>query len=242
MSEEKEYEVAVPTKFSMIPEWLLDVRDGTGQPLSPRAYMVYGTLAKFANSDTRETFVSHSKIAEKIGCSRGTVVKSIRELEDIGAIKVEPRYINGEQTSNLYTLVWDAPQSFIASKSTFLAETEDTVQDEGFDISYAQIKTKKNIILKPLWAPLVEVCGYKPDTKSMFGAWNSAIKELEELGATPEDIFNKAAAYKKRFKDAEMTPKALAKWWNALETTAPGSTKFSLTKLEEMKRKALAEE
>ena len=58
-------------------------------------------------------------------------------------------------------------QSFIASKSTFLAETEDTVQDEGFDISYAQIKTKKNIILKPLWAPLVEVCGYKPDTKSI---------------------------------------------------------------------------
>ena len=39
-----------------------------------------------------------------------------------------------------------------------------------------------------------------------------------------------------------MTPKALAKWWNALKATAPGSTKFSLTKLEEMKRKALAEE
>ena len=59
MTEEK-FSIEQPTKFSMIPEWLLDI------DLSPGAYMVYGAF-KYANNQTKETFVSHTTIAERLG-------------------------------------------------------------------------------------------------------------------------------------------------------------------------------
>ena len=41
---EEKFSIEQPTKFSMVPEWLLDIN------ISARAYQVYGALAKYANS------------------------------------------------------------------------------------------------------------------------------------------------------------------------------------------------
>ena len=57
------------------------------------------------------------------------------------------------------------------------------------------------------------------------------------MNADINQLFSKAEAYRKRFPGAEISPKALAKWWDALDTKAPGSVAYSVTKLEKKKNK-----
>ena len=244
------FSVNQPTKFSMIPEWLLDI------DLSAGAYMVYGALAKYANNKSKETFVSHTTLAKKLGVSRNTIINRVRELELKGAILVEHRYEGGHQKSNNYVLVWDAPSYYIESetfeekeekpaKNVVKVAKKDIVND-SFSISEVEstIKKKRNTKSEPLWRPLVDVCGYDPKgNKSMTSAFYVGLRELESYGATPEEIFEKAKAYKTRFgNDVEMTPKALAKWWHALDTVQPNSQIYQLSVLEKQRQEALKEE
>lgn len=249
MAKEQKIGVRQSTKFSMIPEWLLDIG------LSPGAYMVYGALAKYANNKSKETFVSHSTLADKLGVARNTIVNRVRELENKGAIIVEHRYEEGHQKSNNYLLVWDAPEFL---KETEIIEVVDATQEEveivvekisessGFDIGEAEssIKKKRTVRTQPLWQPLVKVCGYDPTgNPTMSKAFAVGMREIESFGGTPEEIMLKAQAYKKRFgSDVELTPKALAKWWQALETKQPGNQAYGITALEQARQKALHEE
>tara|TARA_Y100000004_G_scaffold196392_1_gene266248 strand:- start:1354 stop:2112 length:759 start_codon:yes stop_codon:yes gene_type:complete len=245
MSEDK-FSVEQQTKFSMIPEWLLEIG------VSPRAYMVYGALAKFSNNQTKETFVSHSTLADKLNISRKTVQLAVKELEDQGCIFVERRYEDGHQKSNNYKLLWDKPQIVEKVK---VEQSNDTIVQEpikdtdSFDVDSTQSKSisfeldeeivikKKKSRINPWWKPMIEICGYNPiDNPVMLGAWNSAIKDLETMNADINQLFSKAEAYRKRFPGAEISPKALAKWWDALDTKAPGSVAYSVTKLEKKKQ------
>ena len=70
----------------------------------------------------------------------------------------------------------------------------------------------------------------------MIGAWRVGIKQLNGRNATPEQLWEKAKLYKQRFPNAELTPKALAKWWEALDTQQPNSTAYAVTELEKRKQ------
>ena len=170
MSEDK-FSVEQQTKFSMIPEWLLEIG------VSPRAYMVYGALAKFSNNQTKETFVSHSTLADKLSISRKTVQLAVKELEDQGCIFVERRYEDGHQKSNNYKLLWDKPQIVEKVK---VEQSKDTIVQEpiketdSFDVASTESKSisfeldeeivikKKKSRINPWWKPMIEICGYNP--------------------------------------------------------------------------------
>ncbi len=63
-----------------------------------------------------------------------------------------------------------------------------------------------------LWDALVEAMGTPaPITRSGRGAWNHALRELREVGATPELIHFAASNYRDRWTDVELTPTALVK-------------------------------
>lgn len=66
--------------------------------------MAYLVIARYANSDS-QCFPSYKTIAEKMRCSRSTAISVINSLVEKGVLVKEERKKNGENTSNLYTLV-----------------------------------------------------------------------------------------------------------------------------------------
>lgn len=65
---------------------------------------VYNALARYAGED-ETCYPSILLIAQKLGCSDRQVRRSIECLKEVGLIAVEPRFVDGRQTSNLYTLL-----------------------------------------------------------------------------------------------------------------------------------------
>jgi hypothetical protein len=65
---------------------------------------VYTCLCKMANNETGESIVGKKTIAEysKIGVTM--VYYALKELEAKGLVKIEPRYEDGHQKANLYTV------------------------------------------------------------------------------------------------------------------------------------------
>ena len=79
----------------------LDIYD---RGLSPTAGAVYIALAALTDNKG-QCFPSRMTIGNMCGgISRPVVTKALKELEDKLMIDIEPRYKDGKQTSNLYTL------------------------------------------------------------------------------------------------------------------------------------------
>jgi predicted transcriptional regulator len=229
---EENISVEQPTKFSMIPEWLLDIN------ISARAYQVYGALAKYASNSTKETFVSQQTLAERLNCARSTIQAAVVELKEKGCIVVQERYDEtGHQKSNNYILQWQPPAYYKGNTFEDVKKKE-IVEDTGFSLdSSLDIKKPKTIVIDDIWKPLIDVCGFDPKEKTkMYGSWKEAVKLLKEKNATPDDIYEKSRKYRLRFPDAELTPHALEKWWEALDSVQPNSTTFAVSELEKRKQ------
>jgi hypothetical protein len=56
-------------------------------------------------------------------------------------------------------------------------------------------------------------------TKTGRGQLNAATKELRDIGATADQVGGKAAAYRKQYPEAALTPMALVKHWAGLDVT-----------------------
>lgn len=77
-----------------------------------------------------------------------------------------------------------------------------------------------------LWDTLIDVCGLTgvAPTGSARGAWNRARRDLAAVGATPDEIRARAAAYRRRWPGASLTPTALARRWAECVAAGPSST------------------
>lgn len=73
--------------------------------ISTTAKAVYLVLAVHADLETGECWVLNSNIARHLGVHRATVIRCLNELVDAGALHRLPRFIDGQQRSNLYTLL-----------------------------------------------------------------------------------------------------------------------------------------
>jgi hypothetical protein len=72
-----------------------------------------------------------------------------------------------------------------------------------------------------IWDGFAEWLGRQPDTRSERGAWNSAAKELRDIGVTdPADIVNRGRAYERSYPTITWTPNGLVKHWSELNGTA----------------------
>lgn len=86
--------VRYETPFSSTPAELL-----TDPKMSARAKALYGLLGTYAGAD-RSCYPSQARLAEQMGCSRETVVRTIAELKESGWVDVTQR----GHTSALYVL------------------------------------------------------------------------------------------------------------------------------------------
>jgi hypothetical protein len=74
-----------------------------------------------------------------------------------------------------------------------------------------------------LFDAVVEVCGIDPKTltASGRGAINNSLKQLREVEATPPQVQLRANRYRQQYRDAPLTPSALAKHWGSLTGASP---------------------
>ena len=90
--------------WAMVPLWVITRASANGVKL-------YALLAaKWADRETGSCFPSKRTVGQALGVSESTVERAIKELVEIGALKVDARNrADGSPTSNLYTLIQVAP-------------------------------------------------------------------------------------------------------------------------------------
>ena len=94
--------------FAIVPLWIVDAVADTSN--GARAIQVFAALHRWTNAD-RSCYPSLGKIAEAVNVNVATVRRAIQTLEDVGAISVTGRVLEGtkERTSNLYHLCYVRP-------------------------------------------------------------------------------------------------------------------------------------
>lgn len=67
-----------------------------------------------------------------------------------------------------------------------------------------------------VWDALEAAYGYAPATRTERGKWNKAARDLREANATPQQIRERAAEYRRRWPLINANPLALAAHWGEL--------------------------
>jgi hypothetical protein len=134
----------------------------------------------------------------KTGLSERTVQRCIQNLCDMGELKIVDR----PGHSNLYSVIMS--QKIEASKAEVVPVKAEIVKAEKVD---------------EIWEATMLACGVDARTinSQERGRHNKAVKALKESGATPQQIIIRARQYKIKFKDAPLTPIALASHWSELD-------------------------
>lgn len=189
--------------FAIVPEWVIDA------PISAQAVRLYSVLNRYANKDDATCFPAIKTIAKRMHTSDSTVKRALNELKDIKAVLVEARYnkATGEQTSNLYTVM---------HTPSFIYEPPQVV-DDLVGSSHENYKSKpfKQSKFAEQYKALTEAISV-PATKSEIGGYNKCAKELQEAGATYDDIINRVLVYRKEWTTMSVTPYAIVKHWSML--------------------------
>jgi hypothetical protein len=74
-----------------------------------------------------------------------------------------------------------------------------------------------------LWDAVIEACGWHGQlTKSQQGRTAAAVKELRDIGATPDQVKQRTIIYRLKYPKVDVTPNALAANWASLATPPPG--------------------
>ena len=79
-----------------------------------------------------------------------------------------------------------------------------------------------------LWEATVLAMRRQPGSKSERGAWNTAVRNLREVEASPLDILARAREYRRRWPKIDITPTGLESNWGLLATPKPGSVSAAL--------------
>jgi hypothetical protein len=79
-----------------------------------------------------------------------------------------------------------------------------------------------------MWDALTEACGWEGKlTKSQQGRLAAAAKELNEIGATPEEVKRRVLHYKARYPGMDVTPNALAANWASIAQHPQGMSQYA---------------
>lgn len=85
--------------FAMVPQWLLETS------VSDKAVRLYAILARMADKETLRSHPSRKTLGERAHCSIRSIDRALRELEYVGALRLEHRVdVAGDLTSNDYIL------------------------------------------------------------------------------------------------------------------------------------------
>lgn len=95
--------VSVDRRFAVVPEWVIDA------PISDTAFRLYSILLRYGQT-SGQRMPGRATLARRLKKkSTDTVDRALRELVELGAVRVEHRRDGKQHLSNLYHLITDAP-------------------------------------------------------------------------------------------------------------------------------------
>lgn len=97
--------------FVILPHWVIF------SGISAGALKLYAVLAKYANNETHQAFPSRAALARDVGKSRDSIDRYMKELEALGALRVQrrKRAHSKENLVSLYTIVTTNPNAEVAA-------------------------------------------------------------------------------------------------------------------------------
>ena len=223
--------------YAIIPEWLLDTA-------SPRAIQVYGFLRRYADKSSLESIPSRATLAKRARCSRNTIDRAIKELEDIGAVSVTARFDeHGDRTSNLYHL-HRMPIGGPTTGDTPTATDGDTPGPTNGAQNYSpsvpqsgepQLATTSRR-RDPVWDTLVQLFGEPaPNRTKLYGR---VTKYLHTVDADPDTIRHRAARIVTDWGPEKLTITSLESHWSRFDGQAGQVTAADIKANQKAQRRA----
>lgn len=134
--------------FMPFPRWLLDYLSGDGTT----ALVMLGVL-RYMNVTSQKLTVPYDVLANDLGISRSTVIRSINKLVDLGVLVRKQRAVRGRSISNEYTVNFNNPEALGVSPvdplgvspMTPYSVTHDTPEGVTHD-TQTRIKNKNKIL------------------------------------------------------------------------------------------------
>jgi hypothetical protein len=215
--------VTADVKFSIVPEWLIDSR------CSDKALRLYVVLARYADNEDMTAYPGRGTLAKRMGCHRSSVDRAVEELIELGAITKRQRVADGKYQSSLYTIRRIAPSRTHATTPVAPMQRPPSHPCD-IELEPENVEPKNSLAATPqaksdkrdeLFEAVAQACGidWTNITPTGRGPLNKAVKELRDIGVTPDQIPGRATAYRRTYPDAPLTPMALTKHWAALVPT-----------------------
>jgi DNA-binding transcriptional ArsR family regulator len=208
------------------------------QPVAKAATkLVLLALADHSNADG-ECWPSMKRVAERSDISPRHVSRAVDELVELGLVEKANRRRHGGQYRGWdYRLnVQRTPASSGHGRPVTSGHGRPSPADAGVRSEPSENRKEEPIAAAPREAPakkdelfeaVAAACGidWTNLTPSGRGPLNRAVKELRDIGVTPDQVGGRAAAYKKQYPDAALTPMALTKHWASLAAAKTASRK-----------------
>lgn len=200
-------------------------------PLRGAEKVILLGIANHADAHGENAWPSVSTLARYANVSERSVQRSLKQMESDGHIRIR-RQRGGtadtpnDRRPNLYTVVMNGVTR-TSPRQVEMTLVDTSRDDVGVVHGVTQVspepsyepsvkETRRARRPNPLWDTIVDVCGYDAEalTKSEQGRVGKAVSELKQVGATPDDVAERARAYRKEWPDVELTPQALTSNWS----------------------------
>lgn len=164
-------------------------------------------------------------LAAESGVSRDQIRTAMERLVDVGYVVRERVVVDGRPV--LETRVYDVPID--EGRESRPESVGDPDGRESRPVSKTE-SSKTEVTLAPrargrdlLFEAVVEVCGQDARrlTSSERGRINKALKDLREVGATPEQVRKAASRWTTTYPSARLTPTAIAANWTTIAPPSP---------------------
>ena len=167
-------------------------------------------------------------LASQVGVSREQIRTALARLTEAGYVVRRNELADG--IPRVVTEVYDVPKS--EGPETVPPKVRKPDRRETGPVSKELVgaRTTRRVVNPPdgLFETMVEVCGHDPKrlTSSERGRINKALKDLREVGVTPDEIRSAAKVYRSKYPNAALTPTALSAHWSTLQrrTSTPTAT------------------
>lgn len=203
---------------TVVPNWRWE-----DTSLDPYELRIAGWLASHADSWCAE-HVTRNEIAQRLGISAGKVSKSMERLVEVGivALSSAPNQKGGAGIDR-WVVIFDFDAWENRSRGDRITGHEVTMNRSRGDQHYrtteedqsdgAARKRPRN----ELWDALEAEMG-PAETRTAQSLRGKAVRDLKEVGATPADVHARCAAYRRKYRDLDLTETALLKHWSRLNT------------------------
>ena len=123
-------------RYAIVPEWLVRA------PVSPQAVRLFALMAAVYADREGLAWPTRRRVAEDLDVSVATLDRALHELEELGALSIEPRLSEaGDATANQYRLRFIPPQGVAASMRPPLLTGEQTPPHGRGDGSHTDEET-----------------------------------------------------------------------------------------------------